>query len=204
LGYFKALTGKIFAWNDGTQAVPRYDRAAMGDLDDYTGPNGINSPAQAGFRAIDHNGNAIFDSMGLINVALIAAQASSDLIIVGLSYSEQASAKFRAPRAGLTYLFLATATTTFTEVAAVPDSIVTTLTLDGNTAPNFSAPDYSPVLSQQIQGPVAGLLLNPVTAVWVTKINDVQPHRISLMVGKTGGTIVGVTYTLYAFQMGGS
>lgn len=48
---------------DGT-----YARAAMGYLASYTGPNGTKSPAQYGFRAIDQNGNAIFDSMGLIAV----------------------------------------------------------------------------------------------------------------------------------------
>lgn len=47
--------------NDGT-----YARAAMGNLPNYTGPDGTNSPAQWGFRGLDPNGNAIFDSMGLI------------------------------------------------------------------------------------------------------------------------------------------
>lgn len=63
MGLFKTLAGKLFAYSDGT-----FDRAAMGSLDAYTGPNGVTSPAQAGFRAIDANGNAIFDSMGLIAV----------------------------------------------------------------------------------------------------------------------------------------
>lgn len=48
--------------NDGT-----YLRAQMGSLASYTGPNGVNSPSQYGFRALDGSGNAIFDSMGLIN-----------------------------------------------------------------------------------------------------------------------------------------
>jgi hypothetical protein len=61
--FFKTLAGKLFAINDGN-----FDRAAMGNLDDYTGPNGVDSPAQYGFRAIDGQGNAIFDSMGLIAV----------------------------------------------------------------------------------------------------------------------------------------
>jgi hypothetical protein len=61
--FFKTLAGKLFAYNDGT-----YDRASMGDLDAYTGPNGVASPAQSGFRAIDQSGNAIFDSLGLIAV----------------------------------------------------------------------------------------------------------------------------------------
>lgn len=61
--FFKTLAGKLFALNDDY-----FDRAAMGFLDDYTGPDGVNSPAQAGFRAIDADGNAIFDSLGLIGV----------------------------------------------------------------------------------------------------------------------------------------
>lgn len=44
-------------------------RAEMGNLASYTGPNGVNSPAMYGFRANDINGNAIFDSLGLIAVA---------------------------------------------------------------------------------------------------------------------------------------
>lgn len=49
--------------NDGT-----YLRAQMGNLANYVGPNGVTSPAQYGFRAVDQTGNAIFDSLGLIAV----------------------------------------------------------------------------------------------------------------------------------------
>jgi hypothetical protein len=60
---FRQLAGKLLAITDDI-----FDRAAMGFLDEYTGPNGVTSPAQVGFRAIDQDGNAIFDSMGLIAV----------------------------------------------------------------------------------------------------------------------------------------
>lgn len=63
MSIFKTLANKLFAVTDGV-----YDRAAMGNLDPYTGPNGVVSPAHYGFRAIDQNGNAIFDSLGLIAV----------------------------------------------------------------------------------------------------------------------------------------
>jgi hypothetical protein len=55
--------GPILNVNDGA-----YNRASMGNLASYTGPNGIVSPAQYGFRAVDASGNAIFDSLGLIAV----------------------------------------------------------------------------------------------------------------------------------------
>lgn len=75
MGAFKTLAGKLFAYNDGA-----FDRASMGNLDPYTGPNGVTSPAQAGFRALDGNGNAIFDSMGLIAVMnLLADQATGSI-----------------------------------------------------------------------------------------------------------------------------
>src|SRR5258708_781847 len=78
MGLFKTLTGKLFAYNDGN-----YDRAAMGNLDAYTGPDGVVSPAQAGFRAINQDGNAIFDSMGLIDTMRslgFAAAGTSDSV----------------------------------------------------------------------------------------------------------------------------
>jgi hypothetical protein len=60
---FKQLAGKLLAISDDI-----FDRASMGYLDAYTGPDGVTSPAQVGFRAIDDQGNAIFDSLGLIAV----------------------------------------------------------------------------------------------------------------------------------------
>ena len=68
---FKTLSNKLFAVTDGT-----YDRASMGNLDAHTGPNGVTSPAQYGFRAINAAGNAIFDSMGLIDVFSSAGSAA--------------------------------------------------------------------------------------------------------------------------------
>jgi hypothetical protein len=204
MGYFKTLTGKLLAWNDGTQAAPGSDRAAMGDLDSYTGPNGVNSPAQAGFRAIDGKGNAIFDSLGLINVAFLAAQAVSGVSIVGLSYAEIASAPFSPPRAGLTYLFIAHCGLQFSEPANVPDSLVLSLTLDG-AAPNYSTPDFCPVGSYPDQhGIVVNADVPSQTVAWVKTIADANSHRASLMVGKTGGSISTPLYSLYAFQLGGS
>lgn len=46
-------------------------RAEMGNLASYTGPNGTNSPAMYGFRANDATGNAIFDSLGLIQTMTV-------------------------------------------------------------------------------------------------------------------------------------
>lgn len=45
-----------------------FARAQIGNLPNYTDPNGLNSPAQWGFRALDPNGNNIFDSLGLMAV----------------------------------------------------------------------------------------------------------------------------------------
>lgn len=45
-----------------------FARAQMGNLPNYTDPNGLNSPAQWGFRALDASGNNIFDSLGLMAV----------------------------------------------------------------------------------------------------------------------------------------
>ena len=70
-GYFKTYANTLFAANDGT-----YDRAQMGNLASYTGPNGTNSPAQWGFRAVDQSGNALFDSMGLISVMMPVGNAT--------------------------------------------------------------------------------------------------------------------------------
>lgn len=69
---FKTIANKLYAVTDGI-----YDRASMGNLDAYTGPNGVTSPAQYGFRAIDQNGNAIFDSMGLISVMTFLGTAGN-------------------------------------------------------------------------------------------------------------------------------
>lgn len=60
--------GPAVTVNDGT-----YNRAQMGNLADYVGPNGIDSPAQYGFRAVDASGNTIFDSLGLTAVAKVVA-----------------------------------------------------------------------------------------------------------------------------------
>lgn len=94
-GFFKRL-GKIFSYSDGT-----YDRASMGDLAAYTGPNGVASPAQAGFRVIGADGNAIFDSLGLIDVCQSAgfAAAGSAQSFVGAgsgSFADVTASSFTA------------------------------------------------------------------------------------------------------------
>jgi hypothetical protein len=66
-----AGAGPILTVSDGT-----YNRVQAGNLADYVGPNGVDSPAQYGFRATDAAGNNIFDSLGLIAVMKLLADAS--------------------------------------------------------------------------------------------------------------------------------
>jgi hypothetical protein len=75
MSIFKTLANKLFAVTDGI-----YDRASMGNLDEHTGPNGVVSPAQYGFRAIDDQGNAIFDSLGLIAVMKLLGSPVINLV----------------------------------------------------------------------------------------------------------------------------
>lgn len=57
---------------DGSLAVPR---VKAGNLPAYTDPNGVASPAEFGIRALDANGNIIFDPVGLAQVMNLIASA---------------------------------------------------------------------------------------------------------------------------------
>lgn len=64
--------------SDGT-----YKRVQAGNLADYVDPSGRDSPAQFGFRALDANGNNLFDRLGLINTMTslgFKAATSSDSV----------------------------------------------------------------------------------------------------------------------------
>ena len=51
-------------------------RAEAGNLAAYTGPDGVTSPAQLGFRALDSNANLVLDTAGFLGVGKLLGQAT--------------------------------------------------------------------------------------------------------------------------------
>lgn len=192
--------GPLMWVSDGTR-----QRVQAGNLAVYTAPNGVTSPAQYGFRAIDSTGNILFDSLGLVSVNPATQLQDSYAIPIGLSWTEIASVSLPTiNHTNVSYFGIATATLNFSEPGGVGDTLMISLTLDcGTPFLNFNAagnPTNGSVATQV--GPFTNVAFVMPTIFWTTNIPDLSAHRISVMAGKTGASFVSNQTRLATLQFG--
>src|SRR5258708_6225984 len=161
------------------------------------------SPTQWGMRVNDAGSNPIWDSLGLI--AVNSALLYDDYAIPLSGGTEIASIKLPTPaHVGVSYFAIATAQLTFSEPAAVPDTLSISITLDG-AAPffnfNFAGNPTNGTVATQ-SGPFTNVNFTMPTIFWTVTVNDLKPHPISVMAGSTGGTITAHQARLATLQFG--
>lgn len=181
-------------------------RAEMGNLASYSGPNGVNSPAQYGFRANDSVGNAIFDSLGLIAVMTQPGGAFFPGTVDPFTNGTASPVVISGAPSGQTYSLVYTVTrvVTMLQIAAINAQVTTSAANSqwnwGISTDNAGAWDTNAVV------PLVDSTGGAYTSTISISVLSVAAgaHTMRVLGGPTGGILTAhiIGGAMYAFQLG--